>query len=109
MKDPSRFRSPGACPAGGGRPSSFRPWSGQEFFDSHESAGVLLIHPNSERGSEGVHPKIKGQYLIWITKTRDGFFVSSLVPVATRSDDARPMTRGERIMWRVFRRPPKVV
>jgi hypothetical protein len=55
-----------------------------------------------------VHPKIKGQYLIWITKTRDGFFVSSLVPVATRSDDARPMTRRERIMWRVFRCPPKV-
>jgi len=55
------------------------------------------------------HHKIKGQYLIRITKTRDGFFVSSLLPVATRSDDARPMTRRERIRWRLFRRPPKVV
>ena len=61
---------------------------------------------NSERTW---HPKTKGQYLVRITKTRDGFFVSSLLPVATRSDDARPMTRRERVRWRLFRRPPKVV
>lgn len=42
-------------------------------------------------------------------KTEDGLFVSSLMPVATREDDARPMTRREWILWRLLRRPPNTV
>ena len=53
------------------------------------------------------HPKINGRYLVRITKTQDGMFVSSLLPVATRDDDARRMTRRERFRWRLLRRPSK--
>ena len=54
------------------------------------------------------HPKANGRR-VRITKTEDGLFVSSLLPVTTRDDDARPLTRRERILWRVLRRPPKTV
>ena len=55
------------------------------------------------------HPKINGRYLVRITKTQDGMFVSALLPVATRDDDARRMTRRERFRWRLLRRPPRVI
>jgi len=55
------------------------------------------------------HPRINGRYFVRITNTQDGMFVSSLLPVANRQDDARRMTRRERFRWRLLRRPPKVI
>jgi hypothetical protein len=52
------------------------------------------------------YPKVNGRY-VRVTRTRGGLFVSSLV----RGDrgDARPLTRGERLLWLLLRRPPKSV
>jgi hypothetical protein len=55
------------------------------------------------------HPKVDDNHRVRITRNREGLFVSSLLPLASRHDDARPLSRGERVMWRFLRRPPKVV
>ena len=52
------------------------------------------------------YPKVNGQHMR-LTRTRGALFVSSLVP--GERGDARPLTRGERWLWQLLRRPPKSV
>jgi len=74
-----------------------------------ERRRALIGGGMKDRSERTWHPRTKGEYLLRITRTKEGLFVSSLLPVATREDDARPMTRRERIMWRLLRRPPKAI
>ena len=52
------------------------------------------------------YPKVNGRYLR-VDQKRGGLFVSSLVHGSR--GDARPLTRGERLLWLLLRRPPKSV
>jgi hypothetical protein len=52
-----------------------------------------------------VVPKVNGRY-VRVTETHGGLFVSDRVDPQV---DPRPLTRGERLWWRLLRRPPKIV
>ena len=54
------------------------------------------------------HRKVDDHY-VRIIETHEGLFVSAIFPTSTRHEDARPLTRRERFLWRVFRRPPQTV
>ena len=52
------------------------------------------------------HPHVDGHPAL-ITETPDGsLFVRSIFPVTDRTGVGRPLTRGERLLWHLLRRPP---
>jgi hypothetical protein len=51
---------------------------------------------------------VDGRY-VRIIETEEGLFVSALFPTTSGHEDARPLSRRERLLWRMFRRPPQSV
>ena len=61
-----------------------------------------------DRSQRTWHRKVDGHY-VRIIENNDGLFVSALFPTTTGHEDARPFSRRERFLWRMFRRPPQHV